>query len=66
MKTLTIEQMSFINGKASAASWVCNMGVGTAGLIWSTAAGMVTAGAGFAVGLGWLAFQTWLCGMVDK
>jgi hypothetical protein len=37
--------------KASAAAWGCGLGIGLAGAIWSTAAGMVSAGAGFAVGL---------------
>ncbi|MDL2254941.1 hypothetical protein LJB78_01495, partial [Bacteroidales bacterium OttesenSCG-928-J16] len=40
-------------------SWGCNLTLGTAGLIWGTAFGMVSAGAGFIVGAGWLIFQTW-------
>ena len=67
MVTIGINDLStFEGGKASAGDWACNLGLGTAGLIWSTAAGMATAGAGFVVGLGWVAFQTWLCGMASE
>lgn len=50
--------------KNKAAMWGCNLGLGAAGLMWSTAFGMVTAGAGFVVGAGWLVFQTWACSNV--
>lgn len=41
--------------------WACNMSLGTAGLIWSTAAGAVSMGAGFVVGLAFTAFTYWAC-----
>lgn len=67
MVAISINDLStFESGKASAADWACNLGLGTAGLIWFTATGMATAGAGFVVGLGWLAFQTWHCGKVEN
>lgn len=46
---------------ARGGSWGCNMSLGLAGAVWSTAFGMVTAGAGFAVAVGWGVLQTWLC-----
>lgn len=50
----------------SSFGWVCNMSLGTAGLIWSTAAGMVSAGAGFVVGLAYTAFTYWCCDTAEK
>lgn len=37
--------------RASARAWGCNLAIGVAGGIWSVAAGMVSMGAGFIVGL---------------
>ena len=67
MVAISINDLStFEGGKASAGDWACNLGLGTVGLLWSGAAGIATAGAGFIVGFGWLAFQTWLCGMANE
>lgn len=46
---------------ARGGSWGCNMSLGLAGALWSTAFGMVTAGAGFVVAVGWCVMQSWLC-----
>ena len=46
---------------ARGGNWGCNVSLGLAGALWSTAFGMVTAGAGFVVAVGWCVLQTWLC-----
>lgn len=48
-------------GSSKKANWGCNLSLGTAGILWTTAFGMVTAGAGAVVGVAWLVFQTWAC-----
>lgn len=66
MKTLSVYQMESVSGgKASAMDWACNLSLGTAGLIWTTAASIASAGAGVIVGAAWLVFQTWLCGEAE-
>lgn len=50
-----------IYNSSKAANWGCNLSLGAAGLLWSTAFGAVTMGAGFVVGATWLVFQTWAC-----
>lgn len=47
--------------RASAAAWGCGLAMGIAGGIWSTAAGMVSAGAGFIVGLSYTAMAIAMC-----
>lgn len=47
--------------RASAAFWGCHISVWTAGLIWSAAAGTVSAGAGAAVGIAFTASAAGLC-----
>lgn len=47
--------------RASAKAWACNMAIGVAGGIWSTAAGMASAGAGFVVGLAYTALAVQVC-----
>ncbi|HII61277.1 hypothetical protein [Pyrococcus horikoshii] len=45
------------NGASPEATLVTDLGLGTAGLIWSTAFGIASAGLGFAVGLAWMVGQ---------
>ncbi|MDH6313075.1 hypothetical protein M2137_001862 [Parabacteroides sp. PFB2-10] len=47
--------------KASAAAWGCGLSIGLVGAIWSTAAGMVSAGAGFVVGMSYTAMAIAVC-----
>lgn len=47
--------------RASAAAWGCGLAMGIAGGIWSTAAGMVSAGVGFVVGLSYTAAAIAVC-----
>lgn len=49
------------NVRSSGRNWGCNVSLGLAGAVWSTAFGMVTVGAGFAVSIGWCMMQTWMC-----
>ncbi len=48
--------------RASVAAWGCNLSIGLCGAIWSTAFGMVSAGAGFAVGLAYTCMAIQFCG----
>ena len=41
--------------------WLCGMSMGVVGGIWSAAAGAVTLGAGFIVGMGFTALSIWVC-----
>jgi hypothetical protein len=50
----------------STTGWICNMSLGTAGAIWSAAAGMASLGAGFVVGLAFTAFTYWFCDTAEK
>ncbi len=50
MKELSFERMTEIEGGASLAAWGCGISIGIVGALWSTAFGMVSAGAGFVVG----------------
>ena len=71
MKTLSFSEMERIAGGAAKSvksskqdkinNWGCNMGMGTAGAVLSTVMGVVSVGVGFAVAIGWTAFQTWTC-----
>ena len=47
--------------RASVAAWGCNISIGLCGAIWSTAFGMVSAGAGFAVGLAYTCMAIEFC-----
>ncbi|MBR4156102.1 MAG: hypothetical protein IKW30_07160 [Lachnospiraceae bacterium] len=47
--------------RASAKAWLCNLSIGIAGGIMSTAAGMASAGAGFVVGLSYTALAVAAC-----
>lgn len=47
--------------RASLGEWGCGLAMGIAGGIWSTAAGMVSAGAGFLVGLSYTAMAIAMC-----
>lgn len=57
--THIFDEMS--NVDSSQRNWGCNVSLGLCGALWSTAFGMVTAGAGFVVGIAWTIFQTWAC-----
>jgi len=46
------------HGASPEATLVTDLGLGTAGLIWSTAFGIASAGLGFAVGLAWMVGQS--------
>ena len=48
--------------RASVAAWGCTLSLGIVGGIWSTAAGMVSAGAGFAVGMAYTVMAMGFCG----
>jgi len=47
--------------RAAVAMWGCSLSIGIVGAIWSTAAGMVSAGAGFVVGLAYTAMGIAMC-----
>lgn len=47
--------------RASTKAWLCNMSIGLAGVIMSTAAGTITAGAGMVVGLSYTALAVAAC-----
>lgn len=51
----------FLEGRISVAAWGCNLAIGIVGGIWSTAAGMVSAGAGFVVGLSYTVMAIGFC-----
>lgn len=50
-----------IETRASVAAWGCGLALGVVGGMWSTAAGMVSAGAGFIVGLSYTAMAIAMC-----
>ena len=50
-KKLSLEEMEGVEGGASVAAWGCGLSMGLIGGIWSVGFGMVSAGAGFVVGM---------------
>lgn len=58
---IEIDENNIAQMQLSGRSWGCNLALGTAGVIWSTAAGMIAPGIGALVGFAWCAFQTWAC-----
>ncbi len=48
--------------RASVAAWGCNISLGLVGAMWSTAFGMVSAGAGFVVGMSYTVMAMAVCG----
>ncbi len=61
MKELSFERMTEIEGGASLAAWGCGISIGIVGALWSTAFGMVSAGAGFVVGVAYTALAIAAC-----
>jgi len=49
------------SGKKSAETWVCDLGVGTSGVIWGTAVVMASAFAGAIVSIGFLVLTECIC-----
>lgn len=54
--------MEMVEGGVSTAAWGCGISLGIVGGLWSTAAGMVSAGAGFVVGMAWTIAAIKACG----
>jgi hypothetical protein len=66
MKSLDLKQMEQLNGgEMSGNQWGCNAAMSVVAGIWGTAFGLVTMGAGFAVGLGMSLFGSWVCSNVE-
>lgn len=64
--TVTYYNSTYFNGDRQQGTggnkpWLCGMSMGVVGGIWSAAAGLVTLGAGFIVGLGFTALGIWVC-----
>lgn len=61
MKITDIYAKGIATRKASLGNWGCGLCIGIVGGIWSTAAGMVSAGAGFVVGMAYTAMAIGMC-----
>lgn len=61
-RKLSLQEMEMVEGGVSTAAWGCGISLGIVGGLWSTAAGMVSAGAGFVVGMAWTIAAIKACG----
>lgn len=66
MKSISFLQMEQLSsGKLTSDGWLCAIGTGVSGAIWSNVLGLAVPVAGLIVGLGWGLLSTWACDQVN-